>query len=514
MSIDMIVTLIIAAFAVILALIGMSRAVKRSWLMAVVRLGVTLFSAVTALSVTALIAEQVSDYAYTWILPHLGEGLQGFLNEVPVGAEGVRVIASLLAAPLIFLVAFFVIRLVLSIAAWILERILPFLKKKSLRLVGAALGAANGLLVALVVMIPLVGYLMLGASVLNTFVDSGMTETAFVQNEVMKPLGMTEKDLESTANTIEKHPVLSVIYDTVGEAVFDELTAARLDATATHGIAIEMDLETELCGLLKTAGYAMEVMESMEKEDYTSADKEYLFHTADAFFESEWMKLFATDTLVAMSQSWLKGEEFAGMPRPTLDATVAPTLDEMLEILSSETTQTLEEDIHAIMDVAGDFLIHDLMDEGVEYTEMVQKLGNSGLLTDMMAKLEANERLRSLAGEIKALSMRLVSNMLGLDQLKDGQYGEMLGNVAGTLNDVLDMSREEREELILDSIKDSFGQQGFDVPDEVALEMSDQMIEELGADGEITADELTDYLVNHAESGLDLLPDELPDMQP
>lgn len=513
MSIDMIVTLIIAAFAVILALIGMSRAVKRSWLMAVVRLGVTLFSAVTALSFTALIAGQASDYAYALILPRLGEGLQGFLKEVPVGAEGVRVIASLLVAPLIFLLAFFVIRLVLSIAAWILERILPFLRKKSLRLVGAALGAANGLLVALVVVIPFVGYLMLGASVLNTFVDSGMTDTAFVQKEVMKPLGMTEEDLESTADTIEKHPVLSVIHGTVGEVVFDELTTAKLDVATTHGTVIEMNLETELCGLLKTAGYAMEVMESMEKEDYTLEDKEYLFHTVDAFFASEWMKLFATDTLVAMSETWLKGEEFAGMPRPTMDATVAPTLDEVLEILASETVGTLEEDIHAIMDVVGDFLVHDLMDEGAEYTEMVQQLGNSGLLTDMMGKLEANERLRSLAGEIKALSMRLVSNMLGLDLLKDGQYGEMLGEVAGTLNDVLEMSREEREEMILDSIKGSFSQQGFDVPDEVALEMSDQMIEELGKDGEITADELTDYLVNHAEGGLDLIPDDLPDVQ-
>ena len=354
---------------------------------------------------------------------------------------------------------------------------------------------------------------MLGASVLNTFVDSGMTDTAFVQEEVMKPLGMTEEDLESTADAIEKHPVLSVIHGTVGEVVFDELTTAKLDVAATHGTVIEMNLETELCGLLKTAGYAMEVMESMEKEDYTLEDKEYLFHTVDAFFASEWMKLFATDTLVAMSETWLKGEEFAGMPRPTMDATVAPTLDEVLEILASETVGTLEEDIHAIMDVVGDFLVHDLMDEGAEYTEMVQQLGNSGLLTDMMGKLEANERLRSLAGEIKALSMRLVSNMLGLDLLKDGQYGEMLGEVAGTLNDVLEMSREEREEMILDSIKGSFSQQGFDVPDEVALEMSDQMIEELGKDGEITADELTDYLVNHAEGGLDLIPDDLPDVQ-
>ena len=95
----------------------------------------------------------------------------------------------------------------------------------------------------------------------------------------------------------------------------------------------------------------------------------------------------------------------------------------------------------------------------------------------------------------------------------------MMGNVADSLNNVLDMPEEERNSIITQSIKNNFSEKGFDVPDDVALEMSNQLINDLGADGEITADELTDYMVNHAEEGFDIMgdveiPEELPDLQP
>ena len=47
------------------------------------------------------------------------------------------------------------------------------------------------------------------------------------------------------------------------------------------------------------------------------------------------------------------------------------------------------------------------------------------------------------------------------------------------------------------------------MPDEVTLKMSHHMIEELGADGVITGDELTQYLVDHAEEGFDIVGDEI-----
>ena len=132
----------------------------------------------------------------------------------------------------------------------------------------------------------------------------------------------------------------------------------------------------------------------------------------------------------------------------------------------------------------------------------------------MLGKLEANPRLSVLVDELKTLSLRMVSNMLGAELLQNGEYAEMMDSVADTLTNSLEMTKEERDALILDALKNDFANEGFDVPDDVVLEMADKMIADLGSDGTITSDELTDYLVNHGDEAFEFVPDELPDNLP
>ena len=292
------------------------------------------------------------------------------------------------------------------------------------------------------------------------------------------------------------------------------MSEACADMAETHGTVVEMDLERELNGLLVSVSYAMEVVESFQKEVYTAEDKELLYATADSLLASDWIRILATDSLVALSEAWLENRDFAGIERPEMDAAINPTIDILLEVLANETPQTLEEDIHVILDVVGDLKVNNLLRKDGDYTAMVQQMGQSGLLTEMLSKLETSGRLQSLASELKTLSIRLVSNMLGVDKLKSGEYMEMMGNVATSLTDALSMSDEDRDAWLKESIQTNFADQGFDIPEEVAVKMSHQMMEKLGADGEITAEELTDYLVNHADEGFDMGTDTLPDTQP
>lgn len=513
-TLSWILTVVIAVYAFLLTLKNLIHAAKRSWVMAVVRLGVTVAAAVVALSVTQEVADLAADTVYGYLLPHLGDELASFLAEVPVGAEGMRVIAALVASPILYVMIFVLLRWAASIVLWIVERCIPPLKKHSLRILSIPLGAVNGLLVAAVTLIPLCGYLVFGAHMLGTFVDSGMTDTALIQKNVLDRFDLTEEDLESVADEIESNPVISRVYMPVGDPIFTMLTTADLDVSGTHSQAIEMNLEREMKGLLVTAAYAIDAGEAFGKADYTPADKELLLSVADSLFESEWVRLLAADSLVALSETWLENKPFAGLNRPVLDPTLNPTVNRLLEVLSSENSETLEEDIHVILDVVGDLKIHGLLEKNADYTAMVKKMGESGLLTAMLAKLEESERLNVLASELKALSIRLVSNMLGVDKLMSGEYADMMGDVAGALTDSLSMSEAERDTLILDAVKNSYAEYGFDVPDEVALKMSHEMIDELGADGEITGDELTDYMVKFADEGFEITPDMIPDELP
>jgi hypothetical protein len=513
-TLSLIITVVIAVYALVVTLKNMIQARKRSWFMAAVRLGVTVVAAGFAFSITREVADLAADTVYGYLLPHLGEELAGFLNEVPVGAEGMRVIASLAVAPLLFVIIFVLLRWAASIVLWVVEKCIPLLKRRSLRILSTPMGILNGLLVVAVTLLPLCGYLVFGSHLLNTFVDSGLTETSLVQKNVLERFELTEKDLETLSDEIESNPIISQVYMPVGEPLFTKLTTAELDASETHGQAIEMNLERELKDLLVTAAYAIDAGEAFSKDDYSLTDKKLLFTAADSLFDSEWVRLVATDSLVAMSETWLENKSFAGLARPTLDASLNPTVNRLLEVLSAENAQTLEEDIHVILDVVGDLKINGLLEKNADYTAMVKKMGESGLLTDMLAKLEENERLQVLASELKALSIRLVSNMLGVDKLASGEYSEMMGNVAGALTDSLSMNESERDALILDAVKNNYAEYGFDVPDEVALKMSHEMIDELGADGEITGDESTEYMVKFADEGFEITPDMIPDGLP
>ncbi len=511
MTIGLIFTLVLFLYMAGVTVIGLFMAKKRSWIMASVRVGVTVLSAILAIFVSKLIAGLITDLVYDLVVPRLGDTVSGFIAEVPVGAEGLRVIVTLLIAPILYAIVFGLIRLLLMIAVWVVEKCVPALKDFVRPEISMPVGAVNGLLIAMVTLIPLCGFITLGAHMLNTFVESDMCDTAFVRENVLDTLDMTEEEISELAVKLEKNPGVLVVHKTIGKPIFKALTSAKLDSTDTHGVVVKMNLESEFCGLLKTAGYAVDAMDSLGKKDYTVEDKELLYATADSFFESEWVTMLATDTLVAMSTDWLEGKEFAGIARPSLDAALDPTLNCILRILVSETVDTLEEDIHVILDVVGDFLVHDLLTEDADYTELVQRLGTSGLLTDMMAKLQDNEHLAVLAAELKSLSLRLVTNMLGIEQLKEGQYAEMMGDVAGTLTDALDMSKEDRDAMVVESVQNAFADEGYEVPPEVVVEMTDKIVADLGGDGEISADELTDYLVNHSDELAGALPEELPD---
>ncbi len=501
MNISIIFTIAALAFVVLYAAINLLKSLRKNWIMSLVRLGVTVLAAIVAIPLCTFLLELVSETAYDLLLPMLPATIVELLGDIAVGTEGLRVLTILMVAPVLYPVLYLILHRVLMIVVWIVEKCVGGLLGKKRRAISMTVGAVTGLISAVVLLIPICGFVMLGVHVIETVTVSEEGGSALIEADSLESLSMTAEDLETLTNDLESNPVVTVIHSTVGKPVFNALTTAKLDTEDTHGEEITMNLETELCGLLTATGYAMDTMDAMGKENFTPADKELLFDTADSLMESEWIRLLAVDTLAAMSEQWLAGEEFAGMARPALDPTLDSVITSMLKVLSTETVETIEEDLHTLLDVVGDLLVHDLLaGEGeTDHAALVQRLGSSGLLNEMMAKLQQNPRLNPLVTELKALSLRLVTNMLGVDQLKDGQYAEMMNDVAGTLTESLDMSKEERDALITGSLQETFAAEGYDIPADVVTEMSDQLIADLGTDGEITEAELTDYLVNHAD---------------
>ncbi len=493
---------------------------RRSWILAVIRVGVTVVSLIAALLIAKPLSATLTDIVYdmlcTDVLPGLGADMDinGILTSIPSGTEGLRVLVSLLVAPILFFLLFVVLRAVLSIPCAIVGTLVPVLKKKTLPAVAMSVGAFHGLLISVVLLIPLCGFIVVGGHMMSTVAKTADECDSPQIAQMMSDMGTTTQELDDLGEALEGNPAVAAVHGTLGRPVFNALTTGKTDPAETHNTVVKLNLETEIGGLVETGIYLVDVVDSFGKTDYSEEDKNRMFRFEESLLESKWRTMLVTDALTASAGSWRKGEPFAGYARPSLDPAIDPTIDCILDILANESDLTLEKDIHDILDVLGDFLMCNLMSSSIDPQQMLVTMNERGLLTTTMAKLNANPRLAPITAELKALSVRLLTNMLGLEELKNGEHAEMINNVAGELNKVLDMSEDERHEAVAEALGTAFEEYGFEVPADVANELADAAIAELGADGEITGDELTDYFVNHVDDAADLIPDGLPDDLP
>ena len=505
MNISLIATLVAVAYILLTIGAQMLRSRKSSWIMAVIRIGITVVSALISIPVTRLVANKLSTLGLELLAPSFDEGLQDYIARVPVGAEGVRALVSLLVAPILYLLIFLVMRFILTFIAWIVRFCVPALRQRTHREITLPVAAGNGLLFALITLVPLCGYLTLGSHLLEATVSAGVISSPMMEDVL--PDDMTEEDVLALADELGGHPVVVVVHNTVGRPIFSGVTTTKLDPATTHGEVVKVNLERELSGFVVTMARVMDAVETFEKEDYTLEDKQKLLDAADSLFSSDWISMMASDTVVALADSWLNNQSFLGMDRPVMDAAFNPTVDKFLEALRTETSDTLPEDIRIILGVVADLKVSGLFEDGADYITLAERMMGDGLLDRLLDELRASERLAVLADEMEALSIRLVTSMLGVDKLKDGEYAETMDNIASKLTDSLELDEAERDAMVVDAVKTNLKAVGYDVPEDLALKLSHQAMDELGADGEITADELTDYLVNHAGEALDIAGD-------
>ena len=498
MNISLTVTLCILLYTAAIAAITLVQARNKSWIMTAIRVGETFVAAILAIPLAKSLSGTLTDLIMPLLDNALPQNWKELVTAVPALDEGVQVFVGMLIAVLLYLPTFVVIRVILGIAGMICEREMPVLAREEDKKLAISLPVAGGhaLLMAIVTLIPLCGFIMMGAHIIGTVEEAPSLESTIVSSEEAAHSFHT---IEKIANDLEKNPCIVTVHYTLGKPVYTLLTTDTLNKSSTHGQSIRMNLERELCGLIRTAGEALGAADAFASEDFSEEDKEQLFEAADVLFESEWMGCVTTDTLVALSSSWKESHPFLGFERPVMAEVIDPTFVCVLDILAVETPQTLSEDIHVILDVLGDLRLKGFLDsDTIFYQDLIRSLGQDGFLTTLLTKLDQNERMHRLVDELKTMNVRLVGSMLGIEHLQSGEYDTLMGDVATSLNDVLQKPAEERDEIIKQAINQNFDTHGFHVPEDVALEISDKIITELGADGEITKDELTTFLSQYA----------------
>ena len=493
-----VLTVASVGFTVIMILVNLHRADRSSWVMSALRVGMTLLSALIALPVTKLLAGAFTDGVYETVLLAAGDGMGEFLSATPEGLDGLRVIVSMTVALFLYILVFIVVRILFTILGVFLRRWLPALREKTRRGLAMPLGALNGILIVAVVLAPLCGFLSVSGSVLgDVSVSAAKCESEEV-TDLLAQFGADGRKARKLAVEINKQPVISIVSATVGRPICAFLSGGELELSDGSGKVIDMELERDLSAIICTYLHLTDANEAVNEEDFDAEDKSRLDNLSESVDRSEWVTIVTADAMATLAERWKQRESFAGAGCPSVHKAAEPAFDSIMDVLTVQTADVLPEDLPIVLDVTGDLALSKLLSGTDDAQQLIKNVSEHDFFATVAGKLDANARFETVAGEIRLMSVRLVAAMLGEEALKDGDHDELMLDLAAGLTAVVSSPEEESRELLPALLEQTFADHGYDLPQNVATEVADQMLAGMGADGAITPDELTAYLVGLA----------------
>lgn len=333
----------------------------------------------------------------------LSESLQPMLNES--GAEEILEVEELLeaissysimlVAPFFFTLVFIVVSLIVCLIFAIVIRFIPILngfKGAKNRLLGVLVGFVCGFIVAVICLMPIVGTLDLVTSA------DGVLSTDAEDNELGEILhdAAEDKALDFLAAT-GMRPVYNAFASTrfEGEKVYLKNEIASFVTIIDNIDVITGDFST----------YGENEIASMGK-------------MVDGVDASPLIKSTAAGILSTAAEKWIANESFFGVESPNASGEDNPTVDTMLEILATSDKNTIVPDLRTVTDVLA-ILIRNGILSNAEGEDILDKIGNGSVISDITVAVINNDRMSPLADVIVQIGVNAIASAAGIPESSD-----------------------------------------------------------------------------------------------
>lgn len=416
--------------AVLSVLSGMHKGKKYIWSYSVARLVVAIVSAVVAALLSAKVSFVFFRMAFTVIKGGTGN-LAKLLSSVSLMTDALSALASMLVAPILFYIVFWLLRQLLGFVTKIILRSIAksHAKKKGTLLseektaelteeasivntkkrkkdqkkkkrkddgyfrirdkknpLGKLCGAVCGLVVFLLTMIPAVG--MLGiADDMTAWGLAGSTDP-ILQNIV--------EFVDAGANNAGAKVVRVV----GGEAVYSLMTTYEVD-----GEKATLAKETNLLGTVGRALSDMTNKEIPRTEAAASVQK-----IDEAFEETTLISAVLPDFLNQAKASWDQGEDYCGVKKPSfgkMDGLVHP----ILNVFGNSTDETIYEDMSTLVDSMAYMVEKDALTNIKE--DPMSMFEKKDVTEKVMGDLLKNDHLAPLVGDFAKFGIDLFGDAMG-----------------------------------------------------------------------------------------------------
>ena len=495
----LIFTIPILAFFVIAFLWGLLRGLAKTRFRALL----IVFSAVAAVITTIALKNyvQTESFVNVMLLPFLsimipgGDvvemiasflGVSATMNEVLLGCIGA------LLAPLICVACF----LVYSIITWIVFAIISLCRSSSMKQKNAkyrlkplrvlAWALIQTLVVVAIYMIPVSVYSEALSTVLDEVAEQGMlsdsSEELVLVQDVLRP--------------IDQNAVTVAYRNVGGKALCNLITDFEANGTATH-LNDEVGAVTHFsCDVYRLAKTKLANMADQEAK--------ILMHIADSVEDSALLSTVTGEIIYSLAESWKSEEAFLGVAKPGVPEIFDPLLNTLVDIFyqDAKNVSALSDDLCTLADLVVCLSSHDILQDITNPDALIEKMNGGEAITEMTAILNANASMKALVPEVNNLGFRAIANTLGLSPEEAQLHDEFMGNMAGALNDVKGMEREEQVNTINDRLEAEFVKSGINIEREKLESYSGSMIDDLlnkqDAGEEITEEDMQAFFITYA----------------
>lgn len=434
---------------------------------------------------------------------------------------------SLLIMPIVFVICFEVLKALLLIVHAIFSGICGFSKKRNnwlTRLLGAILGALQGVACAIIVSMPIVGMISMADNVVVQLKEESPDE------EVTQ----TVSDFyDNQFEQISHDPMVTFFGNMGGKALYNQFAIVNIDGD-------EYNIQEEVAGPIVHIAAASPKLEEFDWKNLTTESKEGLFIIVDAIDESGYFKKITLDVIDVAVNAYEDGAfevEADAMLVEVVDAafTVFGTIDEV----SFDTDIKTVFDAYAILGREGALEafesgeleeVRDALISDYEYCDGDPITASDSLdtKTTVLKKvteiLNANPHTTPLVSALSRISVAALAQNFGSELPVDEIYDTVKGGLTTTLQiSKDDKTEEEYKEEVKTSIDEAMKNVDIELEENVLENMADYVSENYetltnaSGDGEgVTDEQINEVILSYYDAYLATgeLPEDLEDVIP
>ena len=449
-----------------LTILGALLGLARKWKKALLRFGIVIIDLIGAL----LLSAEVSTYIPPETIIDALNSLNPTIAELVASVPSLLSLAFGLVRPLFFIVIF-IGSSVASLLVYLICCIFISYKpdEKRYPMAGMLIGAVQGLLIALVLVSPVIGYISLADQAVVAYKD-------VVGEEAPNKLKtLHEKYVEPVKN----HPFIGLT-GTASAPIFNAVVSFEIGDDTFNP-------QNELPILI--AGYKnVTVLMGKPLAQFGASEKAAISNITSLFSQSVLAPNVGAEFLSAMTTKWKAGESFAGIAPWEAEGEFQAVVDALYTVFSTSTADTLKRDIVTI----GDFVIlmvdYDMTslfsgeDDVLAKITAVNPTTNKTFIKAATELLDANPHMATLRAGVSKLGASLLGSQLGTPEQIRENYGEMVTSVVDVLKTAEGDTNEEKIEALTPTIKEELAKNDIELSDEVLDEASRFLLEELEKD--------------------------------